>query len=112
MSAEISESLLAGIVRATVEAVAPERIVLFGSHARGDAGPDSDVDLMVIERSPFGPDHSRREEIRRIRRALWNVRIPVDILVFSQDEVEFWRDSPNHVIGQTLREGRTLYERP
>ncbi|MBP6809344.1 MAG: nucleotidyltransferase domain-containing protein, partial [Chromatiaceae bacterium] len=53
------------IIDATVGAVAPERIVLFGSRARGDSGPDSDLDLLVVARDSFTPEHTRQGDLRR-----------------------------------------------
>ena len=106
-----SDSLLQDVVSATVDAVDPERIILFGSRARGDARPDSDLDLLVVEREPFAGSRSRKQELKRIRRALWRFRVPIDVLIYSRDEIEEWRSSAHHVIGRSLREGVTLYER-
>ena len=106
-----SEELVTDVVNATVSAVDPEKIILFGSRARGDSQPDSDIDLLVVEREPFSPKRSRQEELRRIRRALWRIRTPIDVLVYSRDEIDEWWNSPNHLIGRALREGVTLYER-
>ena len=106
-----SEKLLQDVVSATVRAADPERIILFGSRARGDARPDSDLDLLVVEGKPFSAQHNRQEVLKRIRRALWRFRVPIDVLVYSRDEIEEWRNSPNHVIGRSLREGMTIYER-
>ena len=89
--------------------VDPEAIILFGSHATGDARPDSDVDLLVIEAAPFGPGRDRRREMVRIWRALAGFAVSKDILVYSREEVERWREARNHVIGRALREGRFLY---
>lgn len=99
------------IIDATVGAVKPERIVLFGSRARGDNGPDSDLDLLVIIPGSFTPEHTRQGDLRRIRQALRHFRLPVDVLLYSRDEIAAWRQSPNHVIGRSLREGLTVYER-
>ena len=107
----VTETLLQEMTDVIVEAVNPQRIILFGSHARGQAGPDSDLDLLVVEDHPFGPDRSRRQEMARIRKALSSFRIPKDILVYSADEVEKWRNSLNHVVSHSLREGKLLYER-
>lgn len=96
---------------AAVRAVDPERIILFGFYARGEAGPSSDLDLLIVERGPLGQGRTRRSEIKRLRRALWDFHMPIDILIYTEDEVTAWRDSVNHVIARSLREGRTLYER-
>ena len=108
---EVTPKLLTDMVDALVRDVEPERIVLFGSHARGEAVRDSDLDLLIVEAEPFGPDRSRRRELLRIRRALSGFRVPKDILVYSTDEVLRWERSTNHVIGRCLREGQVLYER-
>ncbi|MDE2978711.1 MAG: nucleotidyltransferase domain-containing protein [Acidobacteriota bacterium] len=100
------------MVRAIVAEVDPEKVILFGSRGRGDAGADSDVDLLVIEAEPFGPERSKHREMLRLGRAVRDFRVPTDILVFSNEEVEYWHDSLNHVLARALREGRVLYERP
>ncbi|MEA4883591.1 MAG: nucleotidyltransferase domain-containing protein [Clostridia bacterium] len=89
----------------------PEAIILFGSHATGSAGPDSDVDILVVKSRPFGPDDDRRQEMIRLWRALARFPVPKDILVFSRQEVERWKDSRNHVIARALREGIVVYGR-
>ena len=94
-----------------VKVAHPSRIVLFGSRAHGQARPDSDVDLLVVERESFGKQKSRRAEMRRIRQALARFRVPKDVLVYSEEEMNRWSHSLNHVIAVALREGRLLYER-
>jgi predicted nucleotidyltransferase len=108
----VTEDLIEGIVRQLVAASDPRQIVLFGSRARQDAGPDSDLDLMVVVDEPLGGARSRREETVRLRRCLRGHLVPIDILVFSRDEVERWRSAINHVVHYALAEGRTVYERP
>jgi len=93
-----------------VNTIQPESIWLFGSYARGQATPDSDIDLLIIEKNSFA-HRSRRKELSRIRKALSEVRLAKDILLFDVDEVEQWKDSPNHVIARALREGKELYAR-
>jgi uncharacterized protein len=106
---EISDITLKEMVDRIVEEVHPEKIVLFGSRARGDATESSDIDLMVIESKPFDQTRSRFKEMARIWAALRNFRTPVDILLFSKDEVDHWKNSINHVIARALREGKVLY---
>lgn len=101
--------LLRRMVDIIVHEAAPEAIILFGSRARGDARPDSDIDLLVIEREPFGPGRSRIEEAARLYRALGDVPASKDLLVYSRDEVADRRTTPSHVVGRACREGRLLY---
>lgn len=108
----VTEDLLQEMTDAIVAAVAPERVVLFGSHARDMAGPHSDLDLLIIEEDDFGQGRSRRKEMARLWRLLARFRVPKDILVYSRGEAESFAESKNHVVARALREGRLLYERP
>jgi predicted nucleotidyltransferase len=103
------ESLLRQMVSTIVSEVSPETIILFGSRARGDARPDSDVDLLVVESEPFSPQRSRRKEAARLYMALRGMAVSKDILLYSREEFESWKDSLNHVVGRAYREGRVLY---
>lgn len=87
------------------QAAQPERILLFGSQARGDAREDSDLDLLVIEAEIT----DRAAEMVRLRRVLRPLRIPADILVYSRDEVARWGDQPGSALYWALREGRTVH---
>ncbi|MCX5674001.1 MAG: nucleotidyltransferase domain-containing protein [Planctomycetota bacterium] len=107
----VTDEVLDEMVRAIVREVDPEQIWLFGSRARGEAGPDSDVDLLVVEREPFGPERSRWKELTRLWSAIIPFRAPVDILLYTQDEVGRYKTWANHVVAETFREGRLLYER-
>jgi uncharacterized protein len=107
----ITEAILDAMIAAIVQEIDPEQIYLFGSRARGNARPDSDVDLLIVEQKLFGSGHSRWKEIARIRRILSPFRIPKDILLYSTDEMAKWQPSMNHIISRSLREGKLLYER-
>ena len=109
MRAAADSSLLAEMTRAVVETVNPEQVLVFGSHARGDATAESDVDLLVVESQPFGLGRSRRQELQRIRRALSRFPVPKEVLVYSRAEVERWKDSLNHIIRKAYSEGKVLY---
>ena len=108
----VTEEVLKQMVQAIVREVDPEEIWLFGSRARGEAGPDSDVDLLVVEREPFGPERSRLAEITRVYDALRDFPLALDVLIYSREELEKWRDSLNHITARCWREGRRLYVRP
>ena len=106
----VTDALLDRMVRAIVDEVDPEQVILFGSRGRGDEGENSDVDLIVVESDPFGPGRSRYKELVRLYHALAGFHVPADVLVYSHDDVAYWRDSLNHVLARALREGKVLYE--
>lgn len=95
-------------VRRIVEAAHPRKIILFGSHARGTARPDSDVDLLVVT----GPmsEAERVKEMARLRDLLSALRMPVDVLVAPESKLEYWRDTPGNVYFEASEDGKTLYE--
>ena len=103
----VNASLLGEIVRRIREAGSPQRIVLFGSHARGTARPDSDLDLLIVEDSTL----PRYRRAPRYLRALVGVFPAKDVIVWTPQEIDAWRNVPNAFITSVLREGRTLYER-
>ena len=104
-----TEELIHRMAAVVAREVNPEAIILFGSHATGDARPDSDVDLLVVESTPFGPNKDRRKEMTRLWRALAGFAVAKDILVYSREEVERWRGARNHVIARALREGKVIH---
>jgi predicted nucleotidyltransferase len=103
------EVLLRQMVSIIVSEVSPETIILFGSRARGDARPDSDVDLLVVESEPFSPQRSRRKQSARLYMALRGMSVSKDILLYSSEEFERYKNLSNHVVGRAYREGRQLY---
>jgi predicted nucleotidyltransferase len=88
------------------EAARPLQIILFGSHARGEAREDSDVDFLVIEREV----PSRHGEMVRLRKALLPLHIPVDVVVVSEDHFRYWSQAPGHLMYWAKQEGRVLYD--
>ena len=107
----VTDEVIAEMVEKIVAEVQPEQIYLFGSRARGEARADSDVDLLVVEREDFGADRSRPDAASRVYNALRSFLVPVDVLVFTTDEMLKWGESRYHVIGRCRREGRLLYAR-
>ena len=105
----VTEEMINDTVSVIVRRTRPEAIILFGSQASGKAGPHSDIDLIVIESASFSQGNDRRREMTRLWQALAKFPVPRDILVYSRDEVERWRDARNHVIAKALKEGRFLY---
>ena len=94
------------MVRRIVEKFDPEKIILFGSYARGEGGPDRDADLLIIMRY----SGSRRRQATEIDLALWGIDLPADIMVFSPEEIEKYRALVGTIIYPALREGKVVYE--
>jgi uncharacterized protein len=98
--------LLAEIVRRLVALYGPDQIYLFGSTARGDAGPDSDYDLMVIV--PDGVPQSLRDSGPAYR-ALWRLGAAVDVLVWTRHQFDSRLHLRASLPATIVREGRLLY---
>ncbi len=95
------------VVDAIVRAFDPIEVVLFGSIARGDAGPDSDIDLLVV----LPRVEHRIEAAMAIRDAIAELPPPIDIVPTDPGEIERRRAVPSSVIHTALSEGRVVYER-
>ena len=102
----IDEQTLQQVVKRIVAAAQPSRVILFESYGRDDADAGSDLDLIVIERHV----DNRGEEMVRLRGAVGHIGTGVDVLVYSEAEVEERRDWCTSPIYWALREGRTLYD--
>ena len=100
------EPSLQEMIRRILAAGNPQKIILFGSCACGDARPDSDYDLLLIEPS----DLPRYKRAARYRRGLVGVAPAKSILVWTPEEVAEWRDVPNVFITSIVREGLVLHE--
>ena len=101
----LDRQTLDDIIRRVVETAQPEKIILFGSAARGDMGPNSDVDLLIIKE---GADALNL--MSQIYRKLHGVGAAVDAIVVSPEDVERFKDSHALIIKPALREGRVVYE--
>jgi uncharacterized protein len=104
---KITQPLIRRMVKRIVERFDPDQVILFGSQARGDAGPNSDVDLLVV----MDVKGSRWEKGSEIHLALDDFRVPMDILVTTPDDFA-WR---KHIFGTiewpAFKEGKVLYAR-
>lgn len=100
--------LFEAIVQRILTTCQPERVVVFGSYARGTETKDSDVDLLVVEDSPEG----RRDRSIRLRQVLRGLGIPVDVIVATPADIERYGDAPGLIYGPALAEGLVVYERP
>ena len=102
-----TDDLMSDIVRRIVETAQPDKIILFGSRARGDARPDSDFDVLVIKESSE-PGY-RRDALLYL--ALVGLNAQVDVMVYTPEEVADWSAVPQAFVTTALREGKVVYER-
>jgi len=98
------DETLQEIVRRIVDAVHPEKIILFGSAARGEMGPDSDIDVLVVKRCAH-----RRETARTIRRKLIGIALPIDIIVATPEDLAAYGDTIGFIYRPALQEGKEIY---
>lgn len=101
----VSEPTLRELVRRIIETVQPRRIILFGSAARGQMGPHSDLDLLVI--MPDGVH--RRQTTQTLYRELRGLGVAKDIVVVTESDVAQYAENPSLVLYPAIREGREVY---
>ena len=101
----LKQEILEDIINRIVETVRPEKIILFGSAARGEMGPNSDVDLLIIRKG----GHSRKL-VGQIYRKLHGVGAAVDAVMVSPADVERYKNSHALIIKPALAEGRVVYD--
>lgn len=106
-TAEAMQEEIQKMVDRIVERFQPDRVILFGSHARGEANPDSDVDLLII----MPVDGSRREKAIQIGVALHDIRVAKDIIVTTPENFEWRKEIPGTIERPADREGVVLYAR-
>ncbi len=99
------EEKIREMVRRIVERFDPEKVILFGSHARGDAGPDSDVDFLIV----MPVNGCKRDKQVEIRLALHHIRAAKDIIVVSPEEFERRRNIVGTIAYPAVRDGKLLY---
>ena len=103
----MSGDVVADIVRRIVETAQPDKIIVFGSRARGDARPNSDFDVLVIKDSDE-PGYRRDVPLYV---ALAGLDVPVDVMVYTPEEIREWSDVPFAFITTAVRKGKVVYER-
>lgn len=102
-----TERILQEIVQRIETVVQPERVILFGSRARGDARSDSDFDLLVIAES----EEPRYRRAAPLYAALADIPVETEVMVYTPAEVDEWRMVPQSFVTTAIREGSILYER-
>ena len=102
----ISRASIKKAVDILVREARPQKIILFGSFARGEETEDSDADFFIIEKDVA----DKRREMVRLRKALSPLRIPVDLMVSDEKTVREWGSVPSTTMYWALQEGEVLYE--
>jgi predicted nucleotidyltransferase len=102
---QVDQQALDELVRRIVEAVHPLKIILFGSAARGEMGPDSDVDVMVV--MPEGVNHI--DTAGYLYTQFRGLGFGVDIIVATPREIEQYQDDIALIYYDVVREGREIY---
>ncbi|MDY6875912.1 MAG: nucleotidyltransferase domain-containing protein [Chloroflexota bacterium] len=104
----MNEELLQTITTRITEAIRPQKIILFGSWARGERDPQSDIDLLIIQESSL----PRPQRYAQVRRIFWGMGLPMDILVYTPEEFARYQSVPGSFTHTVGREGKVLYARP
>ncbi len=108
----VTQQQLDEIVRILVSECRPEKIILFGSYAKGSANEESDLDLAIVKKTDL-PKFKRAIEFQKALRAggrKWF--FPMDILVYTPEEMEDWKNDQYSLVHEILNSGKTLYESP
>lgn len=103
----VTQKVIDEVVRRIVQAVDPDKIILFGSYAYGKPSKDSDLDILVVMPS----DKPRWKRSIPIYSALQGLIFPKDVIVYTPEEVEEWSEVPQAFITTVIRKGRVLYEK-
>lgn len=101
----ISQAQIDTVVQRIVENVNPEKIILFGSYAEGNPNENSDLDILIIKETDM-PRYKRNSEVKKYLRGL---KIPIDVVVYSQKEIDEWKNVKTSFVNNVLEKGKILY---
>ena len=103
----ISEDKIEEVIKRIVENINPQRIILFGSYTKDNFNEHSDLDLLIIKNTDL-PSHKRGRVIFKHLRGL---KIPVDIVVYTPEEIKEWQNEKHSFLSKILKEGKVIYDR-
>ncbi|MEW6619481.1 MAG: nucleotidyltransferase domain-containing protein [bacterium] len=101
----VTQEQIDEVKRRIVENIKPEKIILFGSYASGNPTKDSDLDILIIKESNL-PRYKRGREIRKYLRGL---KIAIDLLVYTKEEIQKWSDVKPAFITTVMEKGKVIY---
>ena len=103
----VTQEHIEELIKRIVDNYKPDKIILFGSYASGHPTEESDLDILVIKTSSM----PRRKRARELRKYLWGVTdVPKDILVYTQEEIDEWKEVDEAFITSIMKTGKVLYE--
>jgi predicted nucleotidyltransferase len=102
------DELLKLITTRIEEAIRPQKIILFGSWARGERDAHSDIDLLIVQESEL----PRPQRYSQVRRLFWGMGLAMDILIYTPEEFARYQSVPGSFTHTVAREGKVLYARP
>ncbi|MBU0651045.1 nucleotidyltransferase domain-containing protein [bacterium] len=101
----VNKKQIDNIVKIVVDKYNPDKVVLFGSYAKGNPSENSDLDLIIIKDS----SEPRYKRANVIRKELRGMKIPIDLLVYTNDEIYKWKDNKSAFVTKALKSGKILY---
>ena len=101
----VTQEQMEEIKRRIVENFKPEKIILFGSYADGNPTENSDLDLLIVKDSNI-PRYKRGREVRKYLRGL---KIAIDLIVYTKEEIQRWSDVKTSFITTVMKKGKVLY---
>lgn len=102
---DISADVLNEVVKRLVTLATPLKIILFGSNARGETHPDSDLDLLIVKKEVA----EQYDEALRLDRALRDLMLPLDLVVVSEAQFKRYQGVPGTIYYRSVQEGQVLY---
>lgn len=102
---QLSQEITDNLINRIKSVIDPERVIIFGSAARGLMAEDSDIDVLIVV--PDGTHRRRTSQL--IHRNLFGFGMPVDVIVATKDDLEKYKDSPGLIYRNILKEGKTVY---
>lgn len=103
----VTDELLKEVVERIMDALAPERVILFGSYVEGRATADSDLDLLVVTERPV----SRKERLERTQDLFRDMSLPIQVIIIPRQEFEETRDVIGGIAYPAAKYGRVIYEK-
>ena len=101
----ITQEQISVVVSRIVENINPEKVILFGSYAYGQPDENSDLDILVVKDTDI-PAFKRGMEVRKFLRGM---KIPIDVVIYTQKEIDEWKDTKAAFISHIVEKGKVLY---